>query len=218
MAIPAHTMRLALSGHLYGSEIFQTNLWFTTIVPGDPVPVNNTEAAAALDELTTGTQWTALLTALTGMLRAACGYDRADLYCYDAGGTAATAQASKSLTGPGTSTLGTLPNQVARVVTLNTNQAGRSRRGRLYLPATGLAMDATTGLFSANPSSVLDALSDYIGQQRISNSWSAIVVSQKTTSYAYITSLKTDQRPDIQRRRANRENVGTTYIEPINVD
>ena len=215
MAIPAGVMRFSLTGHLFGGEVFNTSFWFADVEGESEIPANNADAATALTVLTTGSAWTAMLGGLAALLRADCGYDAASLYCYPTGGPSATAQATKSIVTAGSSSLGTLPNQVCRVVTLNTNLSGRRNRGRVYLPATGLALATTTGLFSASPATLLGQIEDWITDQNATNSYIAVVVSTAGTDHNQIRQLKTDQRPDIQRRRAARETVGTIYTQAV---
>lgn len=54
----------------------------------------------------------------------------------------------------GTANTGLLPPQVAFVITLRTAQAGRSFRGRVYLPGYDEAVNTATGTLSASTSSV----------------------------------------------------------------
>lgn len=105
----------------------------------------------------------------------------------------------------GGSASNSLPTQTALVVSLTTGLAGRSQRGRIYLPCTGYAL---SGHFVG--SSDIDGLATKtVGFIQALNAIAdtgygfASVVAGKSATHP-ITGCRIDNRPDIQRRRADK--------------
>jgi len=118
---------------------------------------------------------------------------------------------------PGTGT-SNHPMYVALVVTTQTGRAGRRNRGRMYLPATGATM-ASAGLFSSTQrDSVVDTLAARLSAvNALSDTATVAVISSVGTTAHPILTVSADQRPDIQRRRANRQAVGTSHSATVPV-
>lgn len=214
--IPSNVMRFAFGGAMPAGEIWQCGLWFQSNL-GEAAPGNNEDADAALSAMTAGlTQWTALLTALKATWSTGTTHNRNALYCYPDGGPDATAVAIQDVTATAGTNATALPNQTARVVTILTGSAGRSHRGRIYLPGTGEAMSGSTGHFTSTGSSILSAMNTWIEAciaAAVLPGGSGValrVVSPKLSSAFVATTLRTDNIPDVQRRRANRE-TGRVY-------
>lgn len=127
------------------------------------------------------------------------------VYWYPAGAhSAATSGFATNTSSSGTSTLKTVP-QVACVVTLQTGNAGRGNRGRVYIP-----MVASQGLSSGRLSTtdtdlIANAVRTYIvGQNGLtqgSNTFTSIVAGGVG---ADITQVKVDNILDTQRRRRDK--------------
>lgn len=218
MAIPADVVRLALFGTLVGGEIWNTNVWARPVVYPDPVvPDDEDSAQTLLNNFTTGTEWGAFLNSLLALQRPGDSIDGAKLYSYRTGGPAATVIAEKAITGPGTGS-SSHPNQVCRVLTLRSAFAGRSRRGRMYLPAAGAVIAQSTGLFSDNGQTLVNNTANLFKHwANLTDAYYASIVSQTLGSAVSVIQVDTDQRADIQRRRADRENVGTrTFADATN--
>jgi hypothetical protein len=211
MAMPANTVRNVIRGTLAGGEIFQTS--FMTV---GLAPTSEDLAQAYSDSLRD--RWLAHLPTLLNMINSGCAYDGVTIYAYPAGGTAATFTASTDFATPQIGTGNAiLPDQVCLVMTLLTGAAGRRNRGRMYLPATGVTM-AAGGLVSATQvatwvTGVESIFSDINGQAP--NMGGVSVVSNVGTTSRLVTSVRSDQRADIQRRRANKQVTGATSEQPV---
>lgn len=105
-----------------------------------------------------------------------------------------------------------LPNQIACVVTLETAaQRGRASKGRLYVPALSAAIDGATGFFNgSHANDVMNSVRTLL--QDINNTPGADIGSPEVHVYSnlgdpgphrLVTHVSCDQRPDVQRRRAN---------------
>lgn len=204
MSIPAGVARISLNGHLGASEIFDTSFWVTTEATIDPT---------WMQELADGVA--GVLTAANAMqatrylIHATDGYDTVTCYGYPAGGPTASysAQANLNLAGNGAQAA---PFQTSIVVSLRTAQIGRSRRGRMFLPATALGL-ATTGLWTSGTFQAPALAAEWAAIFHAVNGLvlgtgagaTSAVVSQTLTSAFPIESVVVDNRPDIQRRRAN---------------
>jgi hypothetical protein len=207
MAIPAGYSRLVLHGKC-GNDIFETGVWVSGAVA--------TQAAA---QTLANSAWNLFLTSGSAGAQALIGADSSytglRAYCYPTGGPGATyiAEAAASPvvgTAPGAS-----PFQTAMVVTLQTGAAGRRARGRMYLPAHGVQLLTTTHLFAtADTDRGSSAVAGWLTALH-GTSNPAVVLSTVAGSSRVITGTTTDNKPDIQRRRANK--VIGTYVKTTTV-
>jgi len=99
------------------------------------------------------------------------------------------------------------PNQIACVATLLTGAAGRSRRGRIYLPATGVPL--TNGeLPEANCQEIADGVASFFTAINGPGGGTTVgVASAKLGAIAQVTQIRVDSRLDVQRRRANKQTI-----------
>lgn len=112
---------------------------------------------------------------------------------------------------PGAST-GYMPSQVSVVASLHTAMAGRKGRGRMYWPATSLTLDANGRVNSG----ICDDLAYFsafvatrLGADTLGGGLPVAVVAGAVAGGVPITSVTCDNRPDIQRRRADK--IAATY-------
>jgi hypothetical protein len=206
--IPNDVVRLAVSGKTVGAERWECSIWFKPDTQRSHVPSTNADANDTLDSMTTGSEWDGLVGGLVCMVGSSGGADTAKLYCYPSGGPTAAAIGSKALTVAGTGSTGTTPLQTAMVATLLTGQAGRSFRGRIYVPAPNAAIGTdhqfTTGVLDA----VGEGLQTYLGWIKTSDvlpdstGLFGSIVSQQRSVATPITDIRIDTKPDVQRRRA----------------
>jgi len=86
----------------------------------------------------------------------------------------------------------------------------------MFLPCTAGTLDSN-GLFpSASVLSVMTALyNDIKASEGAIGGFQSCVVSVKLGTFATISSLSADTRPDIQRRRANRQTKGSLQSLPF---
>jgi hypothetical protein len=214
MPIPAGTSRLVLSGTLPGGEIWASG--FASDYHAASQDEANTFANSVFGiwkDTTSGkvgnlmqSHWMGTTTTM----------DRCTIYSYsDTTGKASIIGVSNSPGITGTSTSKNV-DPTAVVVTLLTHYAGASHRGRMYLPATG-ANIGTDGLFVApDPGNLCAAVAVALKASAAAlGAFFPVVVSRHLGTYATVYSCQVDQRPDSQRRRANRQNRGTRSTTTI---
>jgi len=205
MPIPANTLRFSIRGNLPGNEIWNCSFWLRP-TGAATAPSDGTAADALLTTLKGVTHWATFKAQILANLRATGGIVEERLYCYPTTGTTAAAVAVQSDVAAGTSTGGTLPNQCAVVVTLLTGVAGRSQRGRVYLPLSGGAVSTTDGQLTNTLPTLRAELANWNKDMALlASGWAIYVVSQTRTSSLPVVQCKIDTRVDVQRRRANRQ-------------
>lgn len=212
MGIPSGAARVTLSGGAQGgNEIWATSFWInmTTPVPSDAVA---TTVAAGLAGLAVSSLFIAALEPCIGT---DCTITDVGFYQYTGAATATyVGHDAISYTGTGTS-LNAL--QLCRVATLRTARSGRRYRGRMYLPHTGL-LPGTGHLWDASASNLLiDKLALWFTDinAAFTTYGSVGVMSGAGSTITPVVSVTADQRPDVQRRRANSQSVGTTHVATV---
>lgn len=209
MAVPSGYSRNIIRGHLEGGEIFEWGFWIAE-APSNAAAANTQAAAIA----TAYTSSAATGTPPANFLSSTEGIDEVRVYSYVTGGTTADFVGSAPLVVAGSS-VSTMPNQVAIVVTLETGFSGRRNRGRYYLPCSRLATltlgqipSATVTAIALNAKTFLDAVNSAAGQP-------VSVLSQVAGSAKPVTAVRVDSKFDIQRRRANREPASFTQLTAL---
>lgn len=113
------------------------------------------------------------------------------------------------------------PPYVAQVATLLTATAGRTNRGRLYLPATGLGVSSTTGQQSGSPTAFINNLASWLNNRSAwgigtwINAIDPIVMTQRGGAPQRVTTLRSDTKFDTQRGREDKlvpTNSGTATV------
>jgi hypothetical protein len=203
MGIPADTYRVVLSGRLSGGEIFETGFWVQGSSPDDQPSV--TAQAGDWATFFGGSQ-----VGIVKLLNTTSQYDKVTVYSYPTGGPHAAfigEHAMAPLVGTGTQNHG---DQTCLVMTLRTGQAGRRHRGRMFLPANGCSMDGNALVTSSQVSDAVDALAGmFTAYNGPAAPASRVVVVSSAASAAFpVTSVDADLRPDVQRRRANKQTTG----------
>ena len=146
-------------------------------------------------------------------------------YFYPAGASTSFSQgqaAVSPVTGTGSGSL--LPLRTAVAISKRTDLAGRSHRGRFYLPATaGLTIGADGQFTSANAASMCNAMGTLV--QGFNNAtWApggittakAVVSSMNHVGAPNpITQLRCDTLPDTQRRRTNKDTANAVQTANI---
>jgi len=200
MPRPTSTSRVVISGLLPGGETFAWGFWLTAAY--------TTQADAQTAATTIASYFEQYAEAVCkGLLSADSSYNLTTLYSYSAAtGPAEFVAEAPITTAAGTSVAASLPLQLALVVTLRTGQAGRRRRGRMYLPVNSQALTAHQ-LTQAQIDSVLAGLQTFL--QAIDNSASisgnVCVMSQVVGEKVSVNEITADSRLDVQRRRAASE-------------
>jgi len=210
MAIPADCYRVVIVGHATGNEIFQFG-WF----------VKGTAPTSDADANTVAGQWAAIWAAnqanIKPLVLADSGFDSVKVYSYPAGGPAAAHVGIAPITG-GVGTGATAqPLQSAMVITLGTGLSGRRNRGRIYLPANGLALATTHNFNNGDTLQVMNAIKAMFVAYNTPNAPNSavVVVSSVGSTSNKVSQLSVDERTDTQRRRANRAARGTIQTATV---
>jgi hypothetical protein len=147
-----------------------------------------------------------MISRLATLLGTADGYDRVRVYQYNGGTDRAASVAIAGITGGTGQNSRAAEYQQAMVISLKTATAGRSGRGRMYLPCAPSV--ATNGLFTNSlVDSGVTAIGDlfgYIKNNFSANAGRAVVWSHTQDAVYPVTSVQGDNKPDVQRRRAGR--------------
>lgn len=210
MPIPAGVRHVVMFGTLPGGEVWNSGFWINHQITDETS--GHAEAEAMFTQLKTNSSGHFWYEARQHWFNPGTTFDGVRNYGYTAGGTTADFAVSSSSSGvTGGAVGGSNINQVALCVTLLTGYSGAHRRGRMFLPATGGVADGN-GLFTnvMVQALLVGLLADMRACATIGGEpFDLIVVSRSLTGYRSLTSVRADLRPDVQERRANRQNRGT---------
>lgn len=212
MAIPADTCRAVLVGSAPGGEIFETGFWLKVNSALTLSQVN--DLAAFLSDEFTGTA----RLPLAALIKTDTSYDTIKVYAYPSGGPTATWVGEAPVnTGHGSASSNS-PLYMCMVASLKTGLAGRTHRGRMYLPASGLDLTDAHRLNAAKAAAACTGLANWF--QAINGGPApadakVAVVSQKNTSWLEVSQVTIDDKPDVQRRRENKMDSGTTATAAV---
>lgn len=210
MGIPAGSIKISLNGSLPGGEIWNTGWW----IYGPTLDVSAAASTAAnIWSIMSASTGTHLMNALKVLWQTSCAFTGVKVYSYaDTTGVASVVGSATGTAVTGTGTKPVQPDQECLVVTLRTALSGSHRRGRMYMPVNGAALDGG-GLFSAlDVGTVLDGLKAdlaLVGADPHLSGFPPVVLSKVLGATTPITAISADLRPDIQRRRSNRQARGT---------
>lgn len=202
MAIPVGALKTVATGTLASGEVFAHSQWFD-----GSSSIGSAASRASAETDINNLFANDFLTAGTLNLFANSVQWRQMLFYWYNGGSAAAFTGQTVFTGKvGTQAGATLPQQVALAVTQRTDRAGRSYRGRSYLPSLAATYAGTSGLLSSALAQNLATayalwLSDCLGR---SPSIIPAVMSAKQSVLTPITVVDVDTRFDVQRSRANK--------------
>lgn len=110
-----------------------------------------------------------------------------------------------------------MPAYCAQVWTLLTAGFGRSKRGRIYLPRTGVGMDASQLQYTLTQAHT-DNLSSWLSNKTYNSGNVSIhsgVMSQTTSSFSDLVSIRTDSIPDTQRGRYSKSKASFTQTHSV---
>lgn len=205
MPIPANSVKVVLQGHLSTTEIFETGFWLKDVPLADDGEASVLAAGMYAGMNSTGAtgigKWQSLLNNVSG-------FDKITVYGYNGGSTAHVVGTNPAVWAGTGGSLG--PFQACMVVTLNTGLAGRRNRGRMYLPANGLSYGSTGFFGSTTYQDAADGAAVIFNEINSSyDSNQVCVVSQTAGVSNLVTEVVCDNRPDIQRRRADKLSTAT---------
>lgn len=214
MPIPNDVTRVVIGGTSPGGEIFETGFWLNT-----HAPLSDDAANVMAGALVTSFD-TDLLPALKTIITPDTAYATIRVYAYPTGGPHASFVGEADIpSGAGTDTTGSTPLQLAMCATLLTGSVGRRARGRMFFPATGFPYNAHM-FASARVDAIATALATFFTNWNSDHGdvmGTAAVVSTAASAARNITNIKIDDKPDTQRRRANRLAATHTAVDVVTV-
>jgi len=208
---------MVFGGKMPGGEIWESGFWMNdTGVTNESTA--NAQAEIVGAELNASDSSGALRIWLANLTGTGVTFEYVKCYAYTGGSTAAFI-GTYTLPTPreGGATGGRMPNQVAAVVSLRTGFSGRRNRGRMYLPLNEVALGADGNIDSGLVDTVLTAWATAFTDLNAGDAGKVVVVSQVGDSFKPVTSVVMDSRPDIIRKRANKQtidHVGTQAVTP----
>lgn len=209
-------IKFVLGGHINGSQSWSVGIWAGVSTTGTPT-------AANLDSFLTTWESSAIAMWLTVRSRnlAAVVQDNTSAYFYPVGSNVATLVAHHTQTAsPGTGSQGSSPRQ-SLVVSLLTGAAGRSRRGRIYLPFTGIGSTATLQAATADVDAITNAVATLFTAMKTMSgapAWGNCpprVRSNKTSTGYIVTSVAGNSLIDTQRRREDK--LAAAYTKTVTI-
>jgi hypothetical protein len=217
MAIPAGVYHVVFGGPLVGGEQWESGFWVEGALPPDE------GAANALAELWYG-QMTdddtsgGLVVFGTAFWSVDISVTYCKIYAYPTGGPSATIIGEHDPTPYAGTVARSVPNQCSLVISLRTGLAGRSHRGRMYLPIGTL----DGGTLGQVPESTASNCGDiwaacFTDWNASGDNGTVVVMSSAKTSAAPITSVVVDTKVDIQRRRAMKQSATGSSGHPVTV-
>lgn len=208
MAVPAGLVKFVLYGSATDGEIWSTS-WYTKPSAGISSQANldnfvNTYANTSYLASTLSTTLKTRMSTTTRQL----GFKG---YFYNGGPTALYAtDAPFSSPIVGSSGSSPLPLQTAVVCSLLTGAAGRRNRGRMYLPVNAVALGTNHELTTTDVDALANAVKQWFDVLNASGNNPVQVVSIAGSASRDVTQVRVDSRPDIQRRRANKQTADYT--------
>jgi hypothetical protein len=204
MPITAGHSRTTFSGTLPGGEIFGWSIWTSEA----PATVAAAQTQADAYAAAFGTSLGPDVLDPVQLLNTGGSYKRATVYGYLDGTGHASVIATSPCVHPGSSSAHTLPNQCAVVVSLRTALAGRTNKGRIYLPVGNMALDSNGQLPAGDSALIVSWAKRFLDSlNTIASPGKVEIFSTKLGTGTPITTVAVDSRVDIQRRRANRQGV-----------
>lgn len=198
MGIPAGVSRVVVYGTLLGStDIFETGYWI------GQAPATDAAANTLAEDLASDFESNAW-PSMQDTFRNNDAWRGVRVYSYPAGGPVAAHIGEFALTTPlvGSGT-DEHPLQTCLVTTLLTGFSGRRNRGRMYWPARGA--DIAGGRFSsAMVDDVVQGWAAHFTSVNSTGKGPVVVVSQAGGTQRDATLTRGDDKPDVQRRRANK--------------
>ena len=215
VAIPINTQRIAIFGSNPGGEIWETGFWLLGGLPTSAGAANE-QANDIWDTCLSESDPPLFPFMQTSMLNAQGNIRGVRVYVYTNGGPRANFVGEYTAPAPlaGSSNY-FLPDQCCLVATLQTGLSGRRNRGRMYLPATGLATLPSGQTPAATAQGLGMNLAALFTDLAGSSAGVPVVVSTMGGTTHPITSVKVDTKIDIQRRRANKQPATASTTAPV---
>lgn len=198
-AVPGPLLKIVHHYQLSGAQSASFSCWF--IEPATTTPANLAATTVALlADYTTN-----LSAQVTAGIYTDDAFTGISTYLYEVDSATLSAQSAAAPSSPvaGTST-NPMPESTCQVVSLLTANAGRSFRGRVYLPASGYATPSHQAA-SSQCTSVATAFATYLTavNNQVAGRQCAIVSITRGVATP-VTSVKVGSKMEIQRRRQDK--------------
>jgi hypothetical protein len=210
MSIPSGATKVVIAGSGAQTEIFETGFWLIGADVSSAADANLLCASISEIIADSGDHETAV----SNLLNADFQYDEVRSYTYTGSSTATwVGRADMSISG---SSASRGPLQQCVVATLLTGLSGRRNRGRMYWPASGLATQTGYQVSASVVTALSQQLADIFNEINGNEAAGVVSVVSQTGSTSHpVTSVRVDSKPDIQRRRANKEQALTVVSSPV---
>lgn len=210
-------IRLVASGNIGAGQTWSTGIYLDTGVgTGGPTQAQ-LDAVCASAQTATRT-WADTWKAFNCPLWQ---YTHLNAYYYEPNTLRAAMQSTVTATTPVTGTGNAIPLFTSIVASLRTATPGRSGRGRIYIPTTGVGLDTngqlTTALCGILANSTRDLIRAYnsIAIPFDALSGACVVASFSKNAGRPITSVHVNSMPDVQHRRIDKLGFATESISAI---
>lgn len=138
------------------------------------------------------------------------------VYAYVTGGTKADFIGQYNLPSPIVgSGVPSLPNQASMVLTTLTGRAGRSYRGRMFLPVNKAALTADGNMQQSDVNVVVGGWATGFSDINTSDTGRIVLVSSKLDAATAITAVAADTRVDTQRSRAKSQQIDHRQTDAV---
>lgn len=214
MSISGSSVRHVLRGDDSSGEIFATGFWMRppSGTPATQVALNTMNDDVALSFLATA------INGFRSIMASTSHYTGVTSYMYNGGDTALLVAEHEFTPVQGVGQGGnSLPLQTSMCLSLRTDVPGRSGRGRMYLPAHGSTL--TVHQFpTADVENVVTAAQAFFEDIDGDGVAGTVIVASETLDMGNaVNAVEVDSRPDIQRRRANRQTIRERQRLPVGI-
>lgn len=207
--------RIVLSGTLPNGEIWSTGFFMSNVTATSPAQLSILAQHVAT-VLYDGATPNGMFSVMTKLCNSQTTWTTTTAYYYGAGGNKSTMIGS--YTWP-TAKVGSLqngvPEQCAVVISLRTALAGRSHRGRMYMPATGASLQLDGQLISTVVDELAAGWAHAFLQLMDGTVHNVGIVSDVQSTYTPIFSVKVDSKIDTMRSRSKSASVDHVAVNAV---
>lgn len=196
------TVKIILGGTIVGGEQFAHG-YQVLVDPG----MGQTDLTKLVGEATGALTGSFLVTATKALFSTLTVYQSVRAYLYTGGSSAAKVAENLTLNIAGTGVGGSLPPQIATVVSIESGVPGRSNRGRSYLPPLANAvLQANSQLASSACTQLANSFAAMLTSMNAVTDPDCTVVIGSSTKGATVpvNAVRVDSILDTQRRRRNK--------------
>lgn len=202
MPIPANAVKIVLAGSMSGGEQWETGFWMTGTGVHDGATAN-AQAELIWGTLTSSDASGAMRITSIRIWDVSITFSEVRCYLYlDGVHAAAIGSFVPAVPIHGQAPGNIMPHQISACMTLNTGLAGRSHRGRMYLPATALSLSAGGMFQHPDIDPVVAAWATAFTDINAANDGKIVVCSRKLGITTPVSGVAIDSIPDVIRRRA----------------